>query len=307
MQQIYNFACLYLFNRYTKINNDIWRKIKVIAKTERFQEVLDYLKNEKGITQAKLTETIKNEYCFIDESRITRMKQGKNLITEDVINALEKYYNINPLFLSGVSNIMLKKAGKFIEAFDTIFKKREIVEKHYINEENKEVCDRYLHLTMDSRLYSLLLDIDYVKVLKEKGLDNLAEEKLKKVYDSINIYSDEEYVLIPTNNNVMEIIEHEQDDYFRISKADFEKYCNGDDDEYAVIPMEEMKKFFLTEKEGCVHIPIDDLKKYIVKKNKKYLLIPTDKFKQILDDRIKNKKCLEEVLDLQRYQHYCDD
>lgn len=306
MQQIYNFACLYLFNSYTIINNDIWRKIKMIAKAERFKEVLDYLKTEKGITQAKLTETLKNEYCFIDEPRITRMKQGRNPITEDVINALEKCYDINPLFLSGVSNIMLKRIGKFIEAFDTIFKKREIVEKRYINEENKEVCDRYLHLTMDSRLYSLLLDIDYVKVLKEKGLDNLAEEKLKKAYDSINIYSDKEYVFIPTDN-VMRIIGNEQDDYFRISKADFEKYCNGDNDEYAVIPMEEMEKFFSTEKEGCVHIPINDLKKFIVKKNKKYLLIPTDKFKQILDDRIKNKKCLEEVLDLQRYRHYCDD
>lgn len=180
-------------------------------KKTRFQNVIDNLKETQGITQGEIAKQLNESINIeIDSSKIYQYKTGYISLPDSIIEKMHKTYNVNPDYLRGTSECMYDDAKRKYDFLKYLVKDWKTTEKHYTDSQGKHIIDKYLHLTIENKLYNFLINVDSKKILKEQGLQSFEEEfeKCKKEYNDNGDTTPGEYVLIP-RNCFCEIVESE--------------------------------------------------------------------------------------------------
>ena len=170
---------------------------------ENLKNVFDYLKDEKGISQETVANTISNDDDMnngIDSTIISKYKTGKIQCTPDnFLSKLEKHYNINPQYVRGESEIMINPLGTKFSAFEHIVNSWDTVERTCTDSNNNKEIKKYLHLTMDRNFYDFLIEVDKTKLIVEDGWSSQEAEmeRAKKLF--LGKPNLEEFVIIPRN------------------------------------------------------------------------------------------------------------
>lgn len=178
-------------------------------------DVLNYLKKKHHLSQATIVAELSQLPTCTGITSI-KLSQYKSLyikeLPSELITAFHELYNINPDYLRGTSKNMLDNAKIHLEALQNVIKNWTTIIRTPRNIDTPSHEGKYLTFTLDANFYNFLLDIDFAKLMRLKGLHSYDAElqKYKMNYNESQEANYIDYILIPSNT-LWEIIENEKE------------------------------------------------------------------------------------------------
>lgn len=168
----------------------------------RLKEVLEYLKNEKNLSQNRIVEIFneKDSTLCLTPQRLSNFKTGTQKFIEKKLCLLFwENFNINPAFLYGDSTDMIDHVKVEFEYFKTLINKWDTVEKIFRDTDGTTFTKKYLHLTLRKSFYDFLLEIHSAEDFKNSSMAqyDIAFNEAKHKYNKSDLNLLNEYVLIP--------------------------------------------------------------------------------------------------------------